>query len=95
MISAIVKTFNLGTVYEDSVLDTLAQNYTTLMIQDNMISHIDNIGRTPAVRAKAYDVTESIGENLAINNNLTDAQLMLQRSPAHLKNLVDPLWTRV
>jgi hypothetical protein len=30
-----------------------------------------------------------------MNNNLTQAQLMLQRSPAHLQNMVNPLWTRV
>lgn len=27
--------------------------------------------------------------------NLTLAELMLERSPSHLKNLVDPRWTRV
>jgi hypothetical protein len=30
-----------------------------------------------------------------MNNNLTQAQLMLQRSPVHLRNMVDPDWTRV
>lgn len=30
-----------------------------------------------------------------MNNNLTQAQLMLQRSPAHLQNMVNPIWTRV
>jgi len=27
--------------------------------------------------------------------NLTEAELMLERSPAHLKNTVNPAWTRV
>jgi hypothetical protein len=40
-------------------------------------------------------ILEGVGENLAMNNNLTQAQLMLQRSPAHLQNMVNPDWTRV
>lgn len=30
-----------------------------------------------------------------MNNNLTNAQLMLERSPVHLRNMVNPQWTRV
>ena len=30
-----------------------------------------------------------------MNINLTEAQLSLQRSPAHLRNMVKKIWTRV
>jgi len=30
-----------------------------------------------------------------MNMNLTEAQLTLQRSPGHLRNMINPLWTRV
>lgn len=30
-----------------------------------------------------------------MNVNLTQAQLTLQRSPSHLRNMVNPSWTRV
>ena len=65
------------------------------MISQNFFGHVDNQGRNPTQRAAGYNITEGVGENLATNMNLTEGQLMLQRSPAHLAVMVDPSFTRV
>jgi uncharacterized protein YkwD len=85
----------VGNLYLDKNLNNLAQNYSAIQIKNNYIGHIDKQGRTPTQRAAAVGILEGVGENLAMNNNLTNAQLMLQRSPAHLQNMVSPDWTRV
>lgn len=95
MINTIRSTYGVGDLYLDNNLNALAQNYSAVMIQNNFISHIDLQGHTPSQRAAAAGIFEGVGENLAMNNNLTQAQLMLQRSPAHLQNMVNPDWTRV
>ena len=65
------------------------------MIKSNFFGHNDPQGRTPNDRARALGIVEGVGENIAINKNLTEAQLSLQRSPAHLRNMVKKVWTRV
>jgi uncharacterized protein YkwD len=95
MINDVRKTFGMPILYMDNNLNNLAQNYSSLEIEQNFISHVDNLGNTPSQRALAVGINESIGENLAVNSNLTHGQLLLQRSPAHLRNIVDSRWTRV
>ena len=46
-------------------------------------------------RAEAAGIYEKIGENIAVDMNLTQAQLRLERSPSHLRTIVNPSWTRV
>jgi hypothetical protein len=82
-------------LYIDDSLSSLAQNYSSTLIQQQFLSHTDKQGNTPNMRAKAAGILEAVAENLAVNSNLTQAQLCLQRSPAHLRTLVDPKWTRV
>lgn len=95
MLNTIRSNYGVGNLYLDKNLNALAQNYSAVMIQNNFISHIDLQGNTPSQRAATAGILEAVGENLAMNNNLTQAQLMLQRSPAHLQNMVNPDWTRV
>lgn len=95
MLNSIRSHYGVGNLYLDKNLNAVAQNYSAVMIQSNFISHIDLQGNTPSQRAAAGGILEAVGENLAMNNNLTQAQLMLQRSPVHLQNMVNPDWTRV
>lgn len=60
------------------------------MLSSNFFGHYDPEGTSPQDRAKAMGIEEGVGENLAFNSNLTEAQLMLERSPAHLRNMVKP-----
>lgn len=57
MINQIRQTFQAPPVYEDNLLNTLAQNYTGMMITDGFISHIDRLGRSPQDRAIAIGIT--------------------------------------
>lgn len=95
LLNSIRSNYGVGSLYLDKNLNNLAQNYSAIQIQNNYVGHIDRQGNNPNQRAAMAGILEGVGENLAMNNNLTQAQLMLQRSPAHLKNMVNPAWTRV
>lgn len=95
LINRIRNSFGAQEVYLDNDLNNLGQDYSQAQISGNFYGHIDPLGRSPNDRARAAGIMEGVGENLAINTNLTEAQLMLQRSPAHLRNMVRPGWTRV
>ena len=64
------------------------------MINQNFFGHYDPQGRSPNDRAEAAGIVEGVGENIAMNINLTEAQLSLQRSPAHLRNMVKKISVR-
>lgn len=95
MINDIRKKFGAKILYLDNKLSDIAQNYSMIMIQQNFVSHVDKQGKGATQRALAAGITENVAENIAVNQNLTLAQLMLQRSPSHLMTIVDPRWTRV
>lgn len=95
LINSVRKKFGADAVYEDPALSSLAQSYSSIQIQQNFVGHIDKQGNSPNKRAELAGIFEGVGENLAVNNNLTQAQLMLERSPVHLRNMVNPRWTRV
>lgn len=73
MINEVRKRFGAPRVYFDNKLNNLAQNYSSLQVQQNFYGHIDLQGNTPSQRAQAAGITEDIGENIAINSNLTEA----------------------
>ena len=79
----------------DDALNDLAQNHSQNMINSNFFGHFDLQGKSPNDRARAAGILEGVGENVALNKNLTEAQLSLERSPAHLRNIVKGKWTRV
>ena len=95
LINNIRASFGAANIYLDARLNELAQNYSSLQIQQKFIGHIDKLGMNAAQRAKAAGIYEKIGENIAVDMNLTQAQLRLQRSPCHLRTIVNPSWTRV
>ncbi len=95
LLNDVRRSFGQSNLYLDNKLNDLAQGYSATQIQYNFVGHYDMMGRGPGQRAEAAGILEGVGENIAVNNNLTNAQLMLQRSPIHLRNMVSPLWTRV
>ena len=95
LINNIRAEYNVDPVFMDNKLNSLAQDYSALMIRDNFIGHYDRQGRGPGDRARERGIREGVGENIAVNSNLTQGQLMLQRSPVHLRNMVSERWVRV
>ena len=95
LINKVRSSFGASNLYLDDPLNQLAQSYSQTQIQYNFVGHVDMNGNSPGQRASAAGIFEGVGENLAMNNNLTNAQLMLERSPVHLRNMVNPQWTRV
>jgi uncharacterized protein YkwD len=95
LINQVRSSFGANSVELDDSLDNLAQSYSQAEIAGNFFGHIDPQGRNPNQRALAVNISEGVGENLATDLNLTEAVLNLQRSPAHLKNMVNTQWTRV
>jgi uncharacterized protein YkwD len=79
----------------DDRLNDLAQKHSNNQIANNFFGHYDPQGKGPSDRAKDAGIMEVVGENVALNSNLTEAQLSLQRSAGHLRNMVRPSWTRV
>ena len=65
------------------------------MIRRSFFAHDNPDGDDASARAKKAGFVGSIGENLALNTNLTNAHLSLERSPSHLRNSVDVDWTIV
>lgn len=61
----------------------------------NYFSHSSPNGDGPSQRAKMFNFSGSIGENIAQSNSLAEAHLGLERSAGHLENSVNPDWTRV
>ena len=95
LINSVRSQYGVSSVYIDNNLNSLADSYSSKLIQQHIFSHIDKDGSTPSTRARSAGIEEDVAENLAVNSNLTQAQLNLQRSPIHLRNIVNPLWTRV
>lgn len=95
MVNKIRKQYGAEAIFMDSKLNELAQNFSQSMINGNFFGHYDLQGRSPSDRSKAAGIFGIVGENLALNINLTEAQLSLERSPAHLRNMVKGSWTRV
>jgi hypothetical protein len=77
LINTVRKKFGADAIYEDPALSSLAQSYSSIQIQQNFVGHIDKQGNSPGKRAELAGIFEGVGENLAVNNNLTQAQLML------------------
>lgn len=68
----------------DDQLNLIAQFHSDDMNKNNFFSHTSLNGDGPGQRAKKYNFTNSIGENIAQANSLTEAHLNLERSADHL-----------
>jgi uncharacterized protein YkwD len=79
----------------DSALNGIAQGHSNDMVARNFFGHVNPDRNGPQERATLAGITYGVGENVAMNADLTDGHLRLCRSPGHLGNIVYPTYTRV
>lgn len=84
----------LVSLYQDSALNSIAQAHSNDMVARNFFSHNNPDGLTPQQRAKNAGFNYSVGENIAMNVNLTAAHNSLMASPPHFANTITKDWTR-
>lgn len=65
------------------------------MVRRDYTSHVNPEGLSPSDRAERRGIMTTVGENIASNPNITDANLRLVRSPLHFENILRSFWTRV
>ncbi len=85
----------LSSVAISSEINTVAQNHSQDMADNNYFSHINLQGQTPEDRRIEAGVKTPIGENLAKDTSVITAHYGLMRSASHRQNLLTPEWTRV
>ena len=61
LINKIRQLFGSNPVYLDDKLNNLAQNYSSVLIQVQTLSHVDSQGRSPNDRAIAAGFYEGVG----------------------------------
>ena len=71
-------------VVMDDLLNQIAQAHSDDMKTNNYFSHTSLNGNGPGARAKKFNFTNSVGENIAKAFSLTEAHLGLERSAGHL-----------
>jgi len=56
LINSVRSQYGVPSVYIDTNLNNLAQNYSSTMIQQQFLSHVDRDGNTPSMRAKSAGI---------------------------------------
>lgn len=79
----------------DDALADLAQFRADDMCENSYLSHTDPEGKTASDWRVASNVQTPIGENIVKSTELRSAHEFLVRSPIHLRNILDPAWSRV
>lgn len=89
LINAARKEAGLSELVMDEKLQTQARDYGREMFDEGFFSHNDLDGNTPFDRmAKAGIIYKVAGENLAIAENVTEANKGLMASPTHRENIL-------
>lgn len=65
------------------------------MVDRDYTAHVNPEGETSNDRAKRMGIETLVGENIASNPNITDANYRLARSPIHYENMLRPFWVKV
>jgi len=78
-----------------SQLNTLAQNHTDDMMENNFFAHVNPQGETPDDRRRSLQVYTDVGENLAMAPTVYFAHEALMRSAIHRKNILTSYWDTV
>ena len=79
----------------DDELNELAQLHAKDMAIKGYVSHTNLNGENAGDRAKKMGILSPLGENIAVNDDLEYGRYRLDRSPIHLKNTINSLWTCV
>lgn len=59
------------------------------MVRRGFSGHVNPEGEGPGDRARKVGINTPIGENLAMNPNITDSNHRLARSAIHLRVMID------
>jgi uncharacterized protein YkwD len=78
-----------------SDLNTLAQNHSDDMMNNNYFSHISLDGKSPEDRRLESGIKMPVGENIVKSVSIAFAHESLMRSPAHRMQIIDENWTEV
>ncbi|MBA4336241.1 hypothetical protein C0416_00520 [bacterium] len=78
-----------------SQLNTLAQNHTNDMVNNDFFAHVNPDGETPNDRRKNLSIYTDVGENLAMAPTVYFAHEALMRSAIHRKNILTSYWDTV
>lgn len=76
-------------------LNSVAQNHSQNMVNQNFFGHVDPAGNSPDDRRKKAGITTSIRENLGKASSLELVEAGLMRSPIHRAAIIDPDMKRV
>lgn len=87
--------YDLNPVVLDDELNELAQAHSQDMVDKNYFAHVNLEGLNANDRRIAAGITTPVGENIAIDTGIINGHLALMRSAAHLRNIIEPSWTRV
>lgn len=95
LLNSLRSVHKVAAVQIDDQLTAIAQYHSDDMKTKNYFSHSSQNGDGPSQRAKMFNFSGSIGENIAQSNSLAEAHLGLERSAGHLENSLSSDWTRV
>lgn len=76
-------------------LNTLAQNHTDDMFENNYFAHVNLQGETPEDRRIKLLIHTDVGENLALAPTVYFGHEALMRSAIHRKNILTSYWNTV
>ncbi len=85
----------LSQISLDNELNTLAQAHSQDMSDNDYFAHVNLQGQSANDRRIAAGIDTAVGENIAIDTSVINGHLALMRSAAHLRNIIEPSWTRV
>jgi uncharacterized protein YkwD len=87
--------FGLKEVIISNELNTLAQNHSDDMAENNYFGHVNLYNETPEDRRKSLGITTPVSENIARDISIGFAHFGLMRSATHRKNILTEEWERV
>lgn len=85
----------LNKITTTSELNTLAQNHSDDMAQNNFFGHVNLQNETPEDRRKELGIKTPVSENLAKDVAIDFGHEGLMRSASHRQNILKADWTKV
>ena len=87
--------FDAPSIEQDAELTKLAQQHSNEMATHRYVSHKNRRNLSSKQRARMMGITTEVKENIASCYSIDYCQNGLNRSPAHLMNIVKERWARV
>jgi len=87
---------HLSPLESDPILERVAQGYSERMASENFFAHVSPDGLDLKSRLnKAGYAYQVAGENLGLAAGALAAELSIEQSPGHRRNLLDPKFSRI